>query len=169
MRVLHAGCGYQPLPSELSECFGDIDEVRLDIDPDVGPHILASIDDMGEVGEFDVVYCCHALEHLHRDDAERALSEFYRVLRPGGFAILMVPDLEDVRPTHDVLYEINGLRITGHDLFYGHRPYAARNAFMRHNCGFIPSTLKSAMEDAGFQHVKTVTEMWNLMAQGIKL
>jgi SAM-dependent methyltransferase len=39
--------------------------------------------------EFDVVICCHVLEHVP-DDAS-AMREIHRVLRPGGFAILQVP------------------------------------------------------------------------------
>lgn len=38
---------------------------------------------------FDVIYCSHVLEHV-RDD-RKALSEFYRVLKPGGWAVLLVP------------------------------------------------------------------------------
>lgn len=38
---------------------------------------------------FDCVYASHVLEHV-KDDA-RALAEVYRVLRPGGFAVLPVP------------------------------------------------------------------------------
>lgn len=38
---------------------------------------------------FDLVICNHALEHI-KDDA-RAIRELYRVCRPNGIAILMVP------------------------------------------------------------------------------
>jgi SAM-dependent methyltransferase len=38
---------------------------------------------------FDFILCCHVLEHVP-DDA-RALSELYRVLKPGGYAILQTP------------------------------------------------------------------------------
>ena len=36
--------------------------------------------------EFDVIFCNHVLEHVSNDS--KALSEIYRVLRKGGFAIL---------------------------------------------------------------------------------
>ncbi|MEA3504407.1 MAG: methyltransferase domain-containing protein, partial [Bacteroidota bacterium] len=39
--------------------------------------------------EFDVLICNHVLEHV--DDDEKALQEIYRVLKPGGWAILQVP------------------------------------------------------------------------------
>lgn len=38
---------------------------------------------------FDVIYCSHVLEHV-LDDVT-AMAEFYRVLKPGGWAVLQVP------------------------------------------------------------------------------
>jgi hypothetical protein len=40
-------------------------------------------------GSYDVVIANHVLEHI--PDYARALSEFFRVLRPGGFAVLQTP------------------------------------------------------------------------------
>lgn len=38
---------------------------------------------------FDVILCVHVLEHIE-DDA-KAMAELYRVLKPGGWALLQVP------------------------------------------------------------------------------
>lgn len=38
---------------------------------------------------FDIVYCSHVLEHVQQD--RKALSEFYRVLKNSGWAIILVP------------------------------------------------------------------------------
>jgi ubiquinone/menaquinone biosynthesis C-methylase UbiE len=38
---------------------------------------------------FDVIYCSHVLEHI--PDDRKAMREFYRVLKPGCWAILHVP------------------------------------------------------------------------------
>lgn len=48
---------------------------------------------------FDVVFCNHVLEHV--TDDVKVLKEFYRVMKPGGWAILVSPiDLK-----HDTTYE----------------------------------------------------------------
>lgn len=38
---------------------------------------------------FDIIICNHVLEHI--TDEKKALSEIFRVLKPGGWAILQVP------------------------------------------------------------------------------
>ena len=38
---------------------------------------------------FDLILCCHVLEHIPEDRA--ALLELFRVLKPGGTAVLQVP------------------------------------------------------------------------------
>ncbi len=44
-------------------------------------------------GAFDFVYCSHVLEHI--PDDRRAMAEFYRLLRPGGRAVILVPILRE--------------------------------------------------------------------------
>ncbi len=38
---------------------------------------------------FDVILCCHVLEHV--EDDQKAIREMSRVLKPDGWAVLMVP------------------------------------------------------------------------------
>lgn len=42
-----------------------------------------------EENAFDVIMCNHVLEHV--DDDKKAMQEFYRVMKPGGWGIFMVP------------------------------------------------------------------------------
>lgn len=42
-----------------------------------------------EDNRFDVIYCSHVLEHVPND--RKAMAELYRVLRPGGWALILVP------------------------------------------------------------------------------
>ena len=48
---------------------------------------------------FDVVICCHVLEHIPND--RKAMSELYRVLKPGGWAILQVPISLSLETTYE--------------------------------------------------------------------
>jgi SAM-dependent methyltransferase len=41
------------------------------------------------INEFDVIICNHVLEHV--PDDKKAMSELFRVLKPGGFGIFQVP------------------------------------------------------------------------------
>ncbi len=40
-------------------------------------------------GSFDFIYCSNVLEHIEDDIS--AMSELFRILSPGGFAIIQVP------------------------------------------------------------------------------
>jgi len=42
-----------------------------------------------EANEFDVIMCNHVLEHV--DDDKKAMQEFHRVMKPGGWGIFQVP------------------------------------------------------------------------------
>lgn len=46
---------------------------------------------------FDVILCSHVLEHV--EDDRKAIEELYRVLKPGGWAILQVPVYSDLERT----------------------------------------------------------------------
>lgn len=53
--------------------------------------VVVDITDMDTVGteSFDIFVCSHVLEHV--GDDKKALSELFRILKPDGFGILMVP------------------------------------------------------------------------------
>ncbi|MFG1422806.1 methyltransferase domain-containing protein [Roseixanthobacter liquoris] len=86
-RLLHVA----PEP-HLRACFlrmSDLHYVTADIDrPDVD--LIMDLMRMPLADAcVDAVICSHVLEHV--PDDRRALSELFRVLRPGGWAILQVP------------------------------------------------------------------------------
>ena len=56
-----------------------------------GVDMSIDITNMPEVASnsFDILICSHVLEHV--EDDKKALSELYRVLKPGGWGIIMVP------------------------------------------------------------------------------
>lgn len=46
-----------------------------------------------EDNSFDRIICSHVLEHIETD--EKAISELYRILKPGGIALIAVPTYGD--------------------------------------------------------------------------
>ena len=160
--VLHVGCGRQSKPTWLD----GFDEVRLDIDLGVQPHIVASITDLGDIGPFDAVYASHCLEHVSPHEVPLALEGFCRVLRKSGLAIVIVPDLTDIRPTEDVVYVSPAGPICGLDMFYGKSSLIPDAPHMAHRCGFVTETLEGAMRAAGFSDVTVTRADFNLIAMG---
>lgn len=164
-QVLHVGCGAAD-PSKLPQAFFPADlwsELRLDIDPGVAPDIIASITDMAVVAtaSVDAVWSAHNLEHLRAHEVPLALTEFRRVLRPMGFALVTMPDLQQVA----ALIAEGNLEGTAYlsamgpiaplDMLYGFRPaVAAGNDFMGHRTGFTAGTLAAHLTAAGFINVQ---------------
>lgn len=164
-RILHAGCANHAIPDWCQPC----EEVRLDIDPAYKPDITASLTDLGDIGTFDGIYCSHTLEHLYPHEVPTALSEFHRVLKPDGWLLLFVPDLEDIKPTEDVLYKSPSGVITGIDLIYGVRPSVGECLHMAHHMGFVTDTMRAELEKAGFSRMEVKRlGNFNLMGAAIK-
>lgn len=78
------------------QCFHKLFKAQKNLDYLTGD-LLSPIADMHfdlheiplEDNRFDVVFCNHVMEHV--DDALRCMQELYRVLKPGGWGILQVP------------------------------------------------------------------------------
>lgn len=49
--------------------------------------------------EFDIIICNHVLEHIPADT--KAMSELFRVMKPGGFGILQVPISYTIAKTYE--------------------------------------------------------------------
>ncbi len=49
--------------------------------------------------QFEVVFCNHVMEHV--DDAIQCMSELYRVMKPGGWGIMQVPQDLDRADTYE--------------------------------------------------------------------
>jgi predicted SAM-dependent methyltransferase len=70
--------------------------VRLDIDPAVRPDIIGSITDMSAVPSesVDAVYSSSQCRHVYDHQVPACFSRIHRVLKPGGFAMILVPDIQ---------------------------------------------------------------------------
>jgi len=172
--VLHVGCGpaqYDTLHATFRE--PGWKEVRLDIDARVAPDIVASITDLAAVAtaSVDAIWSAHNLEHLHPHDVPTALQEFRRVLKPGGFALIAVPDLQRAAEhiaqdrAEEPLYESLAGPITPLDLVYGHAGMSRGNGFMSHRTGFTARTLIGCLARAGFARVQLERQDFALLAR----
>jgi len=163
--VLHVGCGSDSLP----EWFKDCNETRLDIVDTFKPDIVANMMSMGDIGKYDIVLARHSLEHLAPHEVGKALKEFIRVLNDGGLAIVFVPDLEDVKPTEDILFESPAGPITGLDLMYGFRKVLEESPFMAHKTGFTKELIEKEFDQAGFNKIKANRlANYDLICAGVK-
>lgn len=177
---LHVGCGTAPY-SRLPGCFktGAWKEVRLDIDPMTKPDIVASLTDMSMVpaNSMDAVWSSHNLEHLEGYQVPIALAEMRRVLKPGGFALITLPNLEKIAQlivtgrADDVLYTSPAGPITPLDMLYGHQKSVKNgNTHMAHRTGFTAKRLSGVLTEAGFNEVRVMQglnyDLWSVATVG---
>jgi SAM-dependent methyltransferase len=172
--ALHVGCGHARLPEPLFPA-ADWREVRLDIDPATQPDIVASLTELpvsdGSVG---AVFSSHNMEHLAPGDVPVALAEFFRVLRPGGFCLVVVPDVQQAAAMiadgrgEDVAYEAPCGPITALDIVFGHAGMRAENPWMAHRTGFTLASLRRAMMEAGFRVQHSEVREWDLIVLGVR-
>jgi SAM-dependent methyltransferase len=87
LRILHVA----PERNLLRVLFesSNIDYLSADIDSPLAMVKIDLTDILFEDDSFDVIICNHVLEHIQDD--RKAMSELFRVLKPGGWAILQVP------------------------------------------------------------------------------
>ncbi len=173
--VLHVGCGRNH-PYALHPVFQTEDwrEIRLDLNPDVEPDILASITDLAPVAEcsMDAVWSSHNIEHLYAHEVPIALRELHRVLKPDGFLLATMPDLQQVAEQvsrgnlEGTLYESPSGPIAAIDILFGHRGFIeSGNLFMAHRTGFTSKTLINKLSDAGFETIRvwqTSLALWTV-------
>jgi SAM-dependent methyltransferase len=130
---LHVGCGPKRKDRTTSG-FAEWSELRFDIDESVQPDLVGTMTDMSSVSSdsVDAVFSSHNIEHLYPHEVPVALSEFLRVLKPDGFAVITCPDLQAVCAlvAEDKLtepaYTSPAGPIAPLDILYGHRPPMAR-------------------------------------------
>ena len=176
--VLHVGCGpYNPeaLPEELRT--EEWREIRLDINSNVQPDVIGSITDLSAVPDnsIDAIYSSHNLEHVYAHQVPIALGEFYRVLKPSGFALITLPDIQKIAKEvaegklEETLYVAPVGPIAALDVMYGLGSAIAQgNYYMAHKTAFTQETLQNKLLQAGFSTVDVKSELLNLWATAYK-
>jgi predicted SAM-dependent methyltransferase len=153
-------------------------EVRVDADPAVSPDIVSSLVAVDyPSSSADGVYCCHALEHVERWLVPQAVAEMYRVLKPGGQLMLLVPDLEAwardivtnphllevprVHPAHGSISVLDAIFGPGYEIEAG-------NDHQRHRTAFTFNSLMVHLVVAGFVNISIERVLWQLVAYASK-
>lgn len=135
---LHLGCGKRYIPGYIHIDALDFDHVD---------HV-ASIDNLSFIPDesVEVIYNCHVLEHFKRRDTKKVLSEWNRVLKPGGVLRVSVPDFESLS---NVYQSYKNLDLVVGALF-GRQDYL----YNMHYNVFDFSSLERNLTDAGFKNVR---------------
>jgi hypothetical protein len=146
----------------LPAIFAEWHELRVDIDANVAPDILADVTDLSEIasGSADVVWSAHCLEHLYLYQVGGAIAEAHRILSDDGFFCMIVPDLQAIAPyivgdrLHEVVYESPAGPVLAHDIVFGFGPHLAQGrSAMAHKCGFTPTLLLQKLQEAPFAEI----------------
>jgi ubiquinone/menaquinone biosynthesis C-methylase UbiE len=96
-KVLDAGCGAGiPISQMLSKRFivmgVDFSEAQIELAKKNVPNATFLCEDMTKLNfpdhVFDGITSYYAIIHVPREEHQRLLANFYRMLRPGGFALL---------------------------------------------------------------------------------
>jgi SAM-dependent methyltransferase len=159
--LLNAGAG-PPDDSRLPPFFRGWRQIRVDIDPDLKPDLVANIIDLRAIpdGTVDAIWSAHCLEHLFAHQVPMALAEFRRVLRDRGFACIIVPDLQAIGhwiandQLEETIYHSAAGPVTAHDMLWGFGlAIAAGKVAMAHHCGFTPAWFLHHLKAAGFPEI----------------
>jgi SAM-dependent methyltransferase len=159
--VLNAGAGESDL-AHLPGYFNGWRQIRVDVNPAVGPDLVASVTDLAAIpdGSIDAIWSAHCIEHLFAHEVPQALAEFRRILNDTGFACIIVPDLQSIAEylaedkLHATVYESSAGPITAHDMLWGFGPAIAGGATaMAHRCGFTPTLFLERLKAAEFGEI----------------
>ncbi len=154
--------------SEVVGRYKGSDWVNLDIEPHRGVDIIADASKHIplDTNSVDEIHCVHVLEHVTRDRYPLMLREMNRVLKPGGWCYVEVPDF---RATVDRLQsafeqsDTEALHIWTTSV-YGKNERAG----MAHHWGFYEGLLRREMRHQGFILVDRVHEKEDMISSHYK-
>jgi predicted SAM-dependent methyltransferase len=137
---LHLGCGDRFIPGF----------VHVDIRPLPHVDVVSPLDKLTMFADnsASLVYASHVLEHFPRDQSHAVLSEWRRVLAPGGILRLSVPDFERLIE----VYEKYGRDL---DVVLGPLVGRQNHPYNFHYMVFDRRKLAAMLEAVGFRSVRT--------------
>ena len=96
--LLHVGCASLNISHIKGFIIDDWTEIRFDIDESRNPDIVGTLTDMSlvQTESVDAIYSAYNIDHIYPHEVPTALSEFFRVLKDDGMAIIKCPDIQSV-------------------------------------------------------------------------
>ena len=136
---LHLGCGKRFLPGFY----------HIDIEPFPHVNLVTSIDKLSSIqsGVVELIYSSHAFEYFSRGESRGVLVEWFRVLRPGGKLMLVVPNF---RTLVEIYLQTSDLGLILGPLFGEWENESAGRIF--HKMTWDRTWLCSYLKEAGFEN-----------------
>lgn len=174
-RLLDVGCGTGFSLLWLKKLLGPERAIGVDASAHAAPfwrerklytNVVASALDLPfGPAEFDLVTCFDVIYQFKESEAEKAISEVYRVLKPGGFIYIREPAYSWMRGAHDIavgtrhrytVKQLCGL-LRAHQLVPKRRTYANTLLFW----AAVPHRLLSRLKGSAESDVKPMPEWMN--------
>lgn len=133
---INIGCGTKPILGFINT------DIRILPGVDVVDDLYLKTFDENSV---DVIYSCHVLEHVSRNEYLKVLERWYSLLKPDGILRLSVPDFEAVVNYYIETKDLNSLK----GLLYGGQTYLQN--FHYNTWDF--ESLKKDLEKVGFKEI----------------
>lgn len=104
-----------------------------------------------EENTIDLIYSSHVVEYFDRDEVQKLLQEWKRVLKPGGTLRIAVPDFEIIAKLYlDKSNDYGVERFLG--ALYGKMPMNKETVY--HKTCYDFKSLKSVLEEMEFEEIK---------------
>ena len=158
---LNVGCGRHVLDGWVNV---DVEaSPKASRQPDIiGPADKIALPD----GVADEVMAIHLLEHFYEWEVPNVLAEWRRLLKPGGWLILELPDIVKCCRNLLTLLESGSVKQQNQMAMWGlYGDPGTRNPFMCHRWGWTPQTLGAALRNAGFHDLRWPQTMWHPAGQ----
>jgi SAM-dependent methyltransferase len=127
--------------------------INIDARASVHPDIVCNISklEFASDNEFDLVRASHVLEHFEFREMESVLAEWRRVLRPGGYLMVCVPNFKAIAWSIILSQPIYKLDKATYEQGAINSIFALDlPPELRHKCLFSIATLKKLLSGSGF-------------------
>lgn len=148
--VLEGWTNVDAVPSTHPKARGRVPEILADMASIPLPDACA-----------DELMCIHGIEHVLPWQADTALAEWHRLLKPGGLLVIECPDL--IKCCQNVIsgYTLPGKHPDQYGLWGLYGDDSTRDPFMMHRYAYSPASLTAKLQAAGFISITQGVPEWH--------